>query len=265
MKNIVSVTYNKCLMLADHPCKDRAYVVSGSGNDNMKEPLMRILQGVSSPTPEQLKIIGDVKPGFRIIRGAAGSGKTTTALLCLRQLVAARLNRRQRHGHSSPVRVLVLTFNRTLEGYITELARKSTPDDDALDLTISTFARWAKSLVGNVDIADHDQVSAMLRPLLGSFATSRQHDFFVDEVDYILGRFMTENRSDYLSARRHGRGISPRLDRPIRETVLYVVGGYFVGGALNDFGCLSCLGAGLVDRLLLGTVCCCFFCFWGAC
>ncbi len=49
------------------------------------------------------------------------------------------------------------------------------------------------------------------------------------------------------------------------KTVLYVVGGCFVGGVRNDFGCLSCLGAGLVDRSSPGTVCCCFFCFWGAC
>lgn len=183
---------------------------------------MRILRSVSH-TPEQLKIIGDVKPGFRIIRGAAGSGKTTTALSCLNRLVAVRLSRRQRHGHTAPVRVLVLTFNRTLEGYIAELARQSTPDDHALDLTISTFASWARSLVGNMDIADRDQVSAMLRSPLGSFVTSRQHDFFADEVDYILGRFMPENRSDYLAATRHGRGVSPRVDRAVRERLLHDV------------------------------------------
>lgn len=180
---------------------------------------MRILSDVS-PTDEQLKIIGDVKPGYRIIRGAAGSGKTTTALLCLRQLVAARISRRQRHGHTAPVRVLVLTFNRTLEGYIAELARNSTPHNHALDLTISTFARWARSLVGDVNIADRDEASAILRRLLGSFVTSRQLDFFADEVAYILGRFTLENRPDYLTVVRHGRGVAPRVDRPVRETLL---------------------------------------------
>lgn len=180
---------------------------------------MRILPEVT-PTDEQLKIIGDIQPGFRIIRGAAGSGKTTTSLLYLRQLVAARLMRRKRYGHQTPVRVLVLTFNRTLEGYISELARNCVPDDDALDLTISTFARWAKTMVGGVDIADRNQESAMLRSLLQSFVTSRQHDFFIDEVAYILGRFEPENHAEYLTVTRQGRGLAPRVDRSLREKLL---------------------------------------------
>ena len=113
---------------------------------------MRMLSHVIAPTDEQLKVIGDVKPGFRIIRGAAGSGKTTTALRRLGEQTRVRLDRRLRHGHDAPVRALVLTFNRTLEGYIAELARDSIPDDDALELEISTFGRWARSLVGNVSI-----------------------------------------------------------------------------------------------------------------
>lgn len=180
---------------------------------------MRILP-VVRPTAEQLTIIGDVQPGVRIIRGAAGSGKTTTALLCLNQLVEARLRRRERHEHVAPVRVLVLTFNRTLEGYIAELVRRSTPASDALDLKVSTFARWAKTVVGDVAIADRDRESALLRPVLGSFVTSQQHDFFADEVAYILGRFMPQNRSEYLTVERRGRGIAPRVDRPVRERLL---------------------------------------------
>lgn len=79
---------------------------------------MRLLSTRVAPTAEQLKVIGDVRPGFRIIRGAAGSGKTTTALLRLGEQLRVRLDRRRRYGHVAPVRALVLTFNRTLEGYI---------------------------------------------------------------------------------------------------------------------------------------------------
>jgi len=44
---------------------------------------MRVLANVR-PTPEQLAIVSRNRPGIEVIRGAAGSGKTTTALLRLR-------------------------------------------------------------------------------------------------------------------------------------------------------------------------------------
>ena len=82
---------------------------------------MRVLQDIR-PTAEQLVILRDAATGFRLIRGAAGSGKTTAALMRLRQLCAARAERRRRLGLPDPVRVLVLTFNRTLRGYVEHLA-----------------------------------------------------------------------------------------------------------------------------------------------
>lgn len=180
---------------------------------------MRALSSVT-PTDEQLKIMGVIRQGFHVIRGAAGSGKTSTALMCLKELATVRLKRHQRRGLDEPVRVLVLTFNRTLEGYIAQLARQSAPRNDALSLTISTFSRWARSLVGNVSIADKRQSSIILRPLLQPFMKSHQYDFLATEVEYVLGRFTPENLSDYLGARRNGRGSTPRMLRPMRERLL---------------------------------------------
>ena len=66
--------------------------------------------GVVTPTPEQLTVIDDGSPGFWLIRGAAGSGKTTTALLRLKFLVRLWRERAKELGASEPVRVLVLTL-----------------------------------------------------------------------------------------------------------------------------------------------------------
>jgi hypothetical protein len=80
--------------------------------------------GNVTPTSEQLTVIDNSSPDFWLIRGAAGSGKTTTALLRLKFLVRYWRERRADLGLEAPVRVLVLTFNRTLRGYIAELAEQ---------------------------------------------------------------------------------------------------------------------------------------------
>ena len=106
---------------------------------------MRVLQNIR-PTAEQLVILGDTAPGFRLIRGAAGSGKTTVALMRLRQLWAARVARRARLGSTEPVRVLVLTFNTTLMGYVHHLAREQIAGAEGVELTVDTVSHWARSL-----------------------------------------------------------------------------------------------------------------------
>lgn len=189
---------------------------------------MRTLSARVDLTPEQLKVIGDVRPGFRIIRGAAGSGKTTTALRQLGQQADMRLDRRHRYGHDSPVRALVLTFNRTLEGYIAEVVRRYVPDDDALELEVTTFGRWARSLVENIRILDESEVEELLQPHLmrlrwTSPGTRGHHQFFVDEVKYVLGRFEPRRLDNYLAAVREGRGTAPRVDRRLRTALLEAV------------------------------------------
>jgi len=96
---------------------------------------------VVRPTPEQLAIISRNAPGTELIRGAAGSGKTTTALLKLRALIGVYVNRKRRLQRDEPVRILVLTFNRTLSGYIENLAEDQASDSGEIDLRISTFGR----------------------------------------------------------------------------------------------------------------------------
>ena len=177
---------------------------------------VRVLQDVK-PSPEQLPILTDTGPGFRLIRGAAGSGKTTAALMRLQQLCSARLARRRRLGAADPIRVLVLTFNRTLSGYVEHLAAEQigTPEDVLLE--IETFGKWAIGLCGYRDVVDDDR---RLRGLLATAGFLRNLDYFVAEVQYILGRWQPTDRHEYLGAERFGRGRAPAVPRPLRSRLL---------------------------------------------
>ena len=171
-------------------------------------------------SPEQLPILEDDGPGFRLIRGAAGSGKTTAALLRLRQLCGSRRNRRIRLDLVDPVRVLVLTFNRTLRGYINQLAQEQIKPADDLVLTVETFGQWALNLVGHQNIM-RDNGEGWIRSLLsGIGVAAEEQDYFVGEVTYVLGRFPTDQRAKYLEARRAGRGRAPAVPRELRRRLL---------------------------------------------
>lgn len=180
---------------------------------------MRVMPDID-PTPEQRKIVADNRPGFRIVRGAAGSGKTSTALLQLRLQTAARLRRRAREGTQEPVRALVLTFNRTLRGYIEELAQRSDNGDSSLDLEITTFGSWSWRLAGKIPVLQQQQVRHLLSQHLTGLPTSAPNEFLIDEIEYALGRYPPERLGDYLTTRREGRGRAPRVERPLRQALL---------------------------------------------
>lgn len=169
------------------------------------------------PTPEQLAIFSRLRAGAEVIRGAAGSGKTTTAILKLRSNVGFFLSRRKRMVAKEPIRILVLTFNRTLRGYIESLVQNQIADADEIDLTISTFAKWARLGLNGPAMVDEPAARA-------NIATLGQHlgldDYLIGECEYAMGRFHPNDLDSYLTARRDGRGTTPRVDKALRERLL---------------------------------------------
>jgi superfamily I DNA/RNA helicase len=184
---------------------------------------VRVLSEVD-PTPEQLKIIKDYSPGVFLIRGAAGSGKTTTAVLRLYHVTNVWWRQRQREESDVPVRVLVLTYNRTLRGYVEQLVEAQL-NVARFELTLDTFGHWAWQLLGRPRVInDIPRENKLAR--LGQLAGLRlPSDFLADEVDYVCGRFPADKLADYASPdartyERRGRGTVPRMERPTRQRLL---------------------------------------------
>ena len=155
--------------------------------------------------------------GAELIRGAAGSGKTTTALLRLRSLTNFMRARKDRVDDTFPVRVLLLTFNRTLAGYVRALAEAQMLNPNH-NLEVLTFSNWALQKLGNPKINDKAARSHMYK--LARNFDGLEVDYLIQEVEYIQGRFRPENISDYLTSERKGRGALPRVDVNLRKRIL---------------------------------------------
>jgi DNA helicase IV len=176
--------------------------------------------GTVPATAEQLTVIEDSTPGFWLVRGAAGSGKTTTALLRLKFLVRLWRERRKDLGIEDPVRVLVLTFNRTLRGYIENLADQQIDLGADVSMEVETFSHWAMNLV-NQPVMDHNEREAEITRLArqaGGFPWETR--FLIGEIDYALGKFLPDDIAQYVPAQRTGRGQAPRVDRATRQRLL---------------------------------------------
>ncbi len=114
----------------------------------------------------------------------------------------------------------MLTFNRTLRGYVTELVQEQTAGQDGVDITVETFARWALTLVGPREIMESAASRSYLADLLRATGINRNVDYFVDEIEYVMGRFPPEERIAYLNAERTGRGRAPAVPRTLRARIL---------------------------------------------
>jgi hypothetical protein len=171
------------------------------------------------PTAEQLPLISDNNLGIEVIRGAAGSGKTSTAILRLRSLAYMFEERREREGTAAPVKILVLAFNRTLRGYIRALVDDQVGGLKSTIVTIDTFSRWAMQHLGHPRVVDDASREAKIKQL-GRPLTALSAEYVVREVEYVLGRFEPDSLDRYIATERTGRGTEPRVEGSLRRRIL---------------------------------------------
>ncbi|MBC8950016.1 3'-5' exonuclease [Xenorhabdus sp. TS4] len=175
-------------------------------------------------TREQLPIVSRNTFGIVVIRGAAGSGKTTSALLRLTAIVNALSYRRTLNNDQAPIKTLVLSFNRTLAGYIEGLINDSI-QTGAIPVQVEndTFANWAKVHLNTELIQDKEQTSYLLNKCI---SLGYDLNFILDEIDYLRGRFLHSDLDRYLTIERTGRGLSPQVTRSTRQILINIVREY---------------------------------------
>ncbi len=184
---------------------------------------MKILSNHQA-TREQLPIVSRNTTGIVVIRGAAGSGKTTSALLRLTAIVNALSYRRRLDNDPTPIKALVLSFNRTLAGYIEGLINDSIQANTIpVEVENETFANWARVHINTPLIADKNREVYLASKSIG---LGFDINFILDEIDYFRGRFCHSELDRYLTVERAGRGLSPQVTRATRNALIGIVREY---------------------------------------
>lgn len=165
-------------------------------------------------TEEQASIINLDPKGHLLIKGQAGSGKTTILSARTGKILSA-LNKGS---------VLFLTYNSALCAYVKNQFKKIGLADD---IDVHTFHDWAKncseklgcSFSGWVDNKEREQILEKLIPIakeeLGNHRLYELEDSHIikwwsDEIAWLFGQYII-NLSNYLKVERVGRGNSIRL------------------------------------------------------
>lgn len=166
------------------------------------------------------------------IKGVAGSGKTTVALYRAKHLLETQNTLFQE------AKVAIFTFNKTLAAYIKAISPyinggysqesdqvvPRTPD--GLNVDIVNFHRWAYRFLGlqkNQTIMQWTQIE-IIKNIISSMISENSNvltksaEFFQEEISWIKGKYFSD-KSEYLEAKRVGRGTSDRVVQKDKEVI----------------------------------------------
>jgi superfamily I DNA/RNA helicase len=184
-------------------------------------------------TPEQYRIANLAVIGERLIKGAAGSGKTTVAIYRMINVARVMLEDKKRVGDKSKVLCRLITFNRTLKSYVqalVDIELKKLGPDCGIQVHVTTFDKWARQTINPNEIfylTEHAGAKGKIRELAQQYKLNDfDLDFIIAEITYILGLLPHDELDGYLDIERTGRGTSPKVPRTIRELFLNVVKDY---------------------------------------
>lgn len=166
------------------------------------------------------------------IKGVAGSGKTTVALYRAKHLLETQNTLFQE------AKIVIFTFNKTLAAYIRAVSpyinggyqkdsdeiKPKTPD--GLNVEIVNFHSWAYHFAGigyNTTVMQREQINIIesIKSSLTSASSNiltKSSEFFQEEISWIKGKLFN-SKTDYVEAKRTGRGTSDRVTANDKEVI----------------------------------------------
>ncbi|MDQ1910532.1 ATP-dependent helicase [Paenibacillus sp. GD4] len=159
-------------------------------------------------TPKQQEVL-DYRGDHLLIKGIAGSGKTTVLLRKAKKIVE------EEHGST----IAVFTYNTTLASYAEMLAKMISPNR----IKVFTFHSWAfqqlRTMRVRVSPVDDREKQHLIIQAAAAVAQGKQNrlldmrkylEFMEDEISWIKGKGMT-TLPEYLNSPRTGRGGKVRV------------------------------------------------------
>ncbi|GGY39063.1 DNA helicase [Bacterioplanes sanyensis] len=177
-------------------------------------------------TPDQQAVINLDPVDHLLIRGQAGSGKTT--------VLAARAGRILSAMNKGSL--LFLTYNSALSAYVKKTFKKSGMKSS---IAVQTFHEWSRNCVKALgfefggwvdDKARSQKILQLIDVAIDELGNHRLYDlkqspelltWWGDEIAWLFGQHLMR-LDDYLSVERTGRGTSVRVSQEDRRFVWYV-------------------------------------------
>jgi superfamily I DNA/RNA helicase len=187
-------------------------------------------------TDDQIALVRVSATGPILIKGVAGSGKTTIGLYRAHYLAQTIEQKRQMFGESSSI--LLLTYSRTLANVLRQLYRELYGELPR-NIVIDTYSSWMLRQLypyrsaltdGKYPIASKEHRYAFIQQAHQEVSPQypddkvvlvRPPNFFLDEINDVIRARGLQNLQDYQLVNRVGRGVG--LDRERHRPIVWQI------------------------------------------